>query len=119
MFDKLNQKINHWFEQSDRAVNALTFSTYIIGMVLIHLFYFLAFFGIFYVNPEYSRRLTLFVEVIICLFLMIRFNPFREPKLSGFDTKIIFSSAIFLLTNIGVMGLFFSYIDKVKSNIMT
>ena len=115
MFDKIQKQIDHWFAKSDSTVNAITMPTYIISLVLIHVLYFLAFFGIVYINPEYTRQLTMFMETIICVFLMIRFNPFREPKISSFDLKIIFSAAILLLTNIGIVDVLLVYIKKIKS----
>jgi hypothetical protein len=50
----------------------------------------------------------------VCLFLIIRFHPYRKHELRNFDAKIIFASAILLLTNTGLSKY---YIYKIKNDI--
>jgi len=76
--------------------------TYIfVGIIsTIHLLYFLLFFGVTYVNPSYVKDLSIFIQVFICLFLAVRFHPFRKYSISKFDAMVIFSSASILFTNL-------------------
>ena len=114
MLDIFYKTIDPLFVKANAAVQTITGPTYIVSLIIIHVIYFMAFFGLVYVNPDYIHELTTFIEVVICVFLMIRFNPFRDPKISSLDVKIIFSAAIFILTNIGVTDFLDVYLDRVK-----
>jgi hypothetical protein len=75
---------------------------YLISIGILYLMYFLVFFGLFNINPEYTRLFGNFIQLGICLFLIIRFHPFRKHELKEFDGEIIFGSAMFLLANLGI-----------------
>lgn len=75
---------------------------YLISIGILYLMYFLIFFGLFNINKEYTRLLSNFIQLGICLFLIMRFNPFRKHELGEFDGVIIFGSAMFLLANLGI-----------------
>jgi hypothetical protein len=80
-------------------------------MSLIHLSYFLVYFGILAISHEYVNYLNIFIQSFICLFLIIRFNPFRRHILREFDSQLIFASAMFLLTNLIATEIGFTYFD--------
>ena len=42
--------------------------------------------------------LHVYMKYYVSIFLIIRFNPFTNSHFTEFDRKIVFSSAIFLLT---------------------
>jgi hypothetical protein len=69
-------------------------------VVLIYILYGITFFHIAYVNPAWIRLLSTTFQTLICLFLLVRFNPFRKHELREFDGQIIFASAFLLLTNL-------------------
>lgn len=73
--------------------------------------YFLVFFGIYYVNPNYIKFLSICIQLFICLFLLWVFNPFVKPKLRAYDGQIIFAAAFFLLNNV-VATEIFAYFQK-------
>lgn len=74
----------------------------IYSIYFIHIFYIFLFFGFVFINPEYIKYLSIFIQVLICIILIIRFNPYRKHNFVETDSRIIFSSAIFLLTNLGI-----------------
>jgi hypothetical protein len=86
-----------------------------------YLLYFLLFFGIVTLNPEYIRYFSSFVQFCVAMFLIIRFNPFRrEITLKEGESRIIFSSGIFLLINLGATEIAIhsnDYIQKKLKNI--
>jgi len=62
--------------------------------------YFLIFFGLYTVKPEFIKVVSLVFHSLICLFLLWRFHPFRsEYKLHPYDGNIIFGCAFILLIN--------------------
>ena len=66
--------------------------------------YGLIFMGVIYINSEYLYRFKTMMQVIVCIFLIYRFHPYRNHVLQKYDAKIIFSSAMFLLVNISAVA---------------
>ena len=63
-----------------------------------YILYLIAFFRIKYYDPTYLDMLEDIIKYYVIIFLLIRFNPFTNYSFTEFDRKIVFSSAIFLLT---------------------
>ena len=85
---------------ADNALNMFGKYFFII-MLTMHILYFCVLFGIAFVNVKYVTLLNIAVQSIICLFLMFRFHPFKKQHVLGkYDSKIIFSSSVILLTNL-------------------
>jgi len=49
-------------------------------------------------SKKYQELLENIMKYYVIAFLLIKFNPFTKSKFTEFDRKIVFSSAIFLLT---------------------
>lgn len=69
---------------------------------IIHAFYLLIFLGLISVEMKYVNYLNIVVQLFICIILMLRFHPLRKHKLHKHDSQLIFGSAFFLLTNLGI-----------------
>ena len=67
-------------------------------LYLSYFLYVVAYLQIGYYNPKYLDMLQLYMKYYVTLFLLIRFNPFTNNQFTEFDRKVVFSSAIFLLT---------------------
>jgi hypothetical protein len=80
-----------------------------------HLLYFLVFFGIAYINSSYIRYLSIIIQGFISIFLIMRFHPFRKYAISKFDATVIFSSAIFLFTNLLTTELLTPYLPAIDN----
>lgn len=66
--------------------------------------YGLIFMGVIYINSEYLYMFKTMMQVIVCVFLIYRFHPYRNHVLQKYDAQIIFSSAMFLLVNISAVA---------------
>ena len=66
--------------------------------------YGLIFIGVIYINPEYLYVFKTIMQLIVCIFLIYRFHPYRKHVLQKYDAQIIFSSAMFLLVNISAVA---------------
>ena len=64
--------------------------------------YIILYIGFISYEPSYIHTLTTWFNIFICVFLLYKFNPFREHTLNKNDGKIIFASALFMLTNLGI-----------------
>ena len=74
-----------------------------------------AFTGVYNFDPYYFTTLNTFIKYYVCIFLLIKFNPYSETKNitnedSEFNRKIVFSSGIFLLLTTGITDYASSYI---------
>ena len=68
------------------------------ALYLSYFLYIIAYLQIGYYNTKYLDMLQLYMKYYVTLFLLIRFNPFTNNTFNEFDRKVVFSSAIFLLT---------------------
>lgn len=84
--------------------------------VILYTSYIIIFIGIIKINPIYVSDLHLIMQIIVCVILIYRFNPFRTHELKKYDANIIFSSAIFLLFNAGVVNIFERYWKELPMN---
>ena len=75
--------------------------TYIAIMVFLWVSYILSYLGVYYVNPQYTSYLSLALRLLVCGFLIFRFHPFRTHELRDFDARLIFASAVMILTDVG------------------
>ena len=103
MEDEFRQVKPHSTKKTDPTITILTMTgpiyTYI--MLIVYFCYFIVFFGIYSINPNYIRILSISIHVIVCIILIIRFNPLRKNiTLHPYDRMIIFGSTVFLLTNV-------------------
>jgi len=74
-----------------------------------HVLYFAVFFGLAYIDETYIRWLSTGIQIFICLFLIVRFRPFREYTITRFDASVIFASATIMLTNVLTTEIFSAY----------
>ena len=75
-----------------------------------------AFSGVYSIDPSYMSLLNSIIKYYVCIFLLIRFNPYTEDdrhysEERKFDRKIVFSAGIFLLLTTGITE-YTSYILK-------
>jgi len=74
---------------------------FVVTITVIHILYFIAFFGIFTVNEKYVNYLNVFIQIFVILFLIIRFHPYTNVRsITPEDKTIVFGSAILLGTNL-------------------
>jgi hypothetical protein len=67
--------------------------------------------------PEYLNYLQSIMKIYISLFLIYRFNPFRRVKFTELDSKIAFSSGLFLLGTTAINTILQKYISSIKQYI--
>ena len=92
---------------------------FVVLKIILYALYFVTFFGIIAVDPTYISELRWIMQVVICVFLMYRFNPFVTHTLKRYDANIIFSSAVFLLINTGLVEIFNRYWKELPINSIT
>ena len=108
--------LNPFFEIIDRILDKITSPIYYWLLIIIYLIYLATFFGVLYVDKSYIHNLSVFMQIFIATILIIRFNPFRKHNLRESDNTLIFSSALFLLINVGLTESFSNYVHKVLND---
>jgi uncharacterized BrkB/YihY/UPF0761 family membrane protein len=77
--------------------------------------------GLSTLAPQYLSDLQKYLKIYISLFLIYRFNRFRDVKFTDLDRKIVFDAGILLIGSDIINYLLKNYseeIDKVKVSIM-
>jgi len=78
-------------------------SSYLL-LITFNIVYFGALLGIVLINSAYINIFNVIVHSVLCLFLMYRFNPMNKvTEIKKYDQVIIFSSALFLILNLGIV----------------
>jgi hypothetical protein len=90
------------FYKFDKILDKIKKPVYLTMIGFIYISYFLIFLGLFYINKKYIEIFSNLLLTFVCLFLILRFHPFRNHELRDFDATIIFGSAVLLLTNAGL-----------------
>ena len=62
----------------DAFVEYFSAPVYHLLILLLYITYIIAIIGITYINPNYTRYLSILIQSFIALVLMIRFNPLRK-----------------------------------------
>lgn len=81
------QKFIHQFQM--KAFDAISIITVVLYIAIV--------FGLWSSAPEYLGDLQYYVKIYVALFLIYRFNPFRNVQFTSLDRRIAFSAGVFLL----------------------
>lgn len=65
---------------------------------------------------EYLDNLQLFLRTFVVFILLIRFNPLSNINFTEFDRKLVFTSALFLISTTGINELIMSS-DYISQNL--
>ena len=78
--------------------------SFYILLLLFNVLYFAALYGVIFVNTKYINIFNIIVHSLLCLFLIYKFNPLQKDiEVKQYDQLIIFSIALFLLINLGIV----------------
>jgi hypothetical protein len=87
-----------------RLFNTIMYTTYFLYIVVA--------LGLSSQAPQYLNDLLYFTKVYVSLFLVYRFNPFRDVQFTELDRKIAFSAGTFLLATIAIDKIIHNYLSK-------
>ena len=104
--------IDNMFNSLDHLFDKIKKPFYFSMIFIIYGSYILLILGIYYINTSYMKTAFNYLEIFICIFLILRFNPLRKAVLHDFDQYLIFASGLIILTNIGITEYFLKFIEK-------
>lgn len=96
----------------DHILDTVKLPFYLVSISILHLCYLLIYLKIITYTPQSIVYLNYFIQFFIATFLIAKFHPFRKHELKDMDAAIIFSSAIFLFTNIGFTEFIKTYFEE-------
>ena len=85
-------------------------TVFIYGLYFSYILYAIIFLGLSTSAPKYLTYLRGFLKLYVSIFLIWRFNPYSNEKMTSFDKRVVFSSAIFLLTTTTLTEFMLSYL---------
>ena len=81
-----------------------------------YILYAFALSGSVFINPAYLTTLETVLKYYVCIFLIIRFNPYFNPRpksqTSRFNQRISYHAGVFLLLTTALTGVIKTYIHK-------
>jgi hypothetical protein len=85
-----------------------------LSIATMYIFYFFTFLGVTYIDKSKIHLMSIIIESIVCIILIIRFNPFRNHQMTDFDRAIIFSAASFLFINLITNEVYSQYTNNIN-----
>ena len=87
-------------EYIDSFVEYFSAPVYHLLILLLYITYIVAIIGVSYINTDYTRYLSIIIQLFIAFILMVRFNPLRKKlNCNNNDRTLVFASAFYLLFN--------------------
>ena len=102
---------------NNKQVHAFQFRAFTLIIYVTWILYIVIALNLSVSAPEYLNYLQSFMKIYISLFLIYRFNPFRRVKFTELDSKIAFSSGLFLLGTTTIDNILTNYISSIKQYI--
>lgn len=97
----------------------IQYHLFTITLIISYILVFISALGLSSSAPVYLQTLDYYLRIYICLFLILRFNPFRKYfpiykysyiKFNDLDRKIAFSAGLFILTT----SILNNYVNEIK-----
>jgi hypothetical protein len=99
-------------DKTEGIIDKIGISSYFL-LGFFNVIYFSALLGIVFFNQQYINTFKIAVHTLLCFFLLYRFRPWQKTvEIKHYDQVIIFSSAVFLLLNLGIV----EFIKNVYTN---
>lgn len=103
-------------QKTDNIIESAKRPTFLFAVGITYLTYIFLFLGISYILPSYIRIISNFMHVIICLFLIYKFNPMRtNQQLTEYDNYFIFFAAFFILMSMGLTEFALSFFNTLRN----
>ena len=84
----------------DSFVEYFSTPVYHLLIILLYISYIVAIVGVSYINTDYTRYLSIIIQLFIAYILMVSFNTLRKKmKCNNNDRTLVFASEFYLLFN--------------------
>jgi len=100
--------MNHHFYKTIEQINNTAW-------IIIYILYVAVLFGLSTTAPKILPYLDLFIKLLTCFFLILRFNPFNHIKFSNLDQTMAFTAGFFILSTTVTNEIVIAYTSQIKS----
>jgi len=106
--------------KADNAIEGIKKPTFLLTMALTYITYIFLFLGISYLLPSYIRAISNGLHLLICSFLIYKFNPLRSvQQITETDKNLIFFAALFIIMSTGITEFVISFFNSMKQVLKT
>jgi hypothetical protein len=107
--------VKNIIKKTDDAIESIKKPTFLVTIGITYISYIFLFLGISYLLPSYIRSISNGLNIIICLFLIYKFNPLRSlQQITDADKNLIFFTALFIIMSTGVTEFAISFFNSMK-----
>ena len=107
--------VKNAIKKTDDAVENIKKPAFIFTVGITYVTYIFVFLGISYLLPAYIRIISNAMHLLICFFLIYKFNPLREgQQLTDADKNLIFFVAVFIVMSTGITEFALSFFNTMK-----
>jgi hypothetical protein len=107
IIENIMRSIENLVSRGDKYYDSALLFTHLLNIIYIFVF---SIFGISLVRIQMIRGLNTLIQTSICILLLIKYHPFRQHVFTQTDSKLIFSCAVFLFFNLGLVD----PLDRIK-----
>lgn len=101
-------------------ISSFQYYVFTFSIILTYVLFISLILGISFLNnPKYLTTLEYYLQIYIGLFLMWRFNYFRNPVFTVLDKKIAFSAGVFLLIATVVNSAIITHFKEIQAYIQS
>jgi hypothetical protein len=83
--------------------------------IITYILYFGIIFGFSLNAPHYLTSLNYYITIYVSIFLIFRFNPFRNVEFTSLDKKIVFTAGVFLFMTTVINTILINYLELIKA----
>lgn len=100
IIENIMRSIENLVSRGDKYYDSALIFTHILNIIYLVVF---SIFGISLVRIQMIRGLNTLIQTSICILLLIKYHPYRQHVFSQSDSRLIFSCAVFLFFNLGLV----------------
>jgi hypothetical protein len=112
----MSDAVKNAIKKTDDVVESVKKPTFLFTIGITYVSYIFIFLGISYLLPTYIRAISNVMHLVICLFLIYKFNPLRKnQQLTETDSNLIFFIAVFIILSTGITEFALAFFDSLKN----
>jgi hypothetical protein len=102
-------------KKADNVMENIKKPTFLFTMGITYISYIFIFLGVSYLLPNYIRTISNVMHLLICLFLIYKFNPLRNTQqITDTDKNMIFFAALFIIMSTSITEFALSFFNSLK-----
>ena len=100
IIENIMRSIENIVTKGDKYYDSALVFTHILNIIYLVVF---SLFGISLIRIQMIRGLNTLIQTSICILLLIKYHPYRQHVFTQSDSNLIFSCAVFLFFNLGLV----------------